>query len=99
LAKNIIFVMPIIYYKQLKQNKMANIFTATVLQINQYAQPTNGTVFALPSQGIVVSPSTVIVNGVQANALIVVPPSGLNQRSTGYLVTSTVNQVVTAANA
>ena len=91
--------MPIIYYKQLKQNKMANIFAATVLQINQYAQPTNGTVFALPSQGIVVSPSTVIVNGVQANSLIVVPPSGLNQRSTAYLVTSTVNQVLTAANA
>lgn len=91
--------MPIIYYKQLKQNKMANIFSATVLQINQYAQPTNGTVLALPSQGIVVSPSTVVVNGVQANALVVVPPSGLNQRSTGYLVTASVAAVISAANA
>ena len=78
---------------------MAQIFSATVLQINQYAQPTGGTVFALPATGIVVSPVDQLVNGVQANALIVVPPSGLNQRSTGYLVTSTVNQVLTAANA
>jgi hypothetical protein len=78
---------------------MANIFAATVLQINQYAQPTGGTVFALPSTGIVVSPVDQEVNGVQANSLIVVPPSGLNQRSTAYLVTSTVNQVLTAANA
>lgn len=91
--------MPIIYYKQLKQNKMAQIFSATVLQVNQYAQPTNGTVFALPSQGIVVSPSTVIVNGVQANALVLVPASGLNQRSTGYLVTQSVSAVISAANA
>ncbi len=78
---------------------MAQIFSATVLQINQYAQPTGGTVFALPTSGIVVSPVDQMVNGVQANALVVVPPSGLNQRSTGYLVTSTVAQVVTAANA
>jgi hypothetical protein len=91
--------MPNKYYIQLKQNKMAQIFAATVLQINQYAQPTGGTVFALPTAGIVVSPVDQEVNGVQANALIVVPPSGLNQRSTGYLVTSTVEQVVTAANA
>jgi hypothetical protein len=78
---------------------MAQIFAATVLQINQYAQPTGGTVFALPAAGIVVSPADQEVNGVQANALIVVPPSGLNQRYTSYLVTSTVNQVLSAANA
>jgi hypothetical protein len=78
---------------------MANIFSATVLQINQYAQPTGGTVFALPTAGIVVSPTDQTVNGVQANSVIVVPPNGLNQRSTAYLVTSTVAQVVTAANA
>ena len=78
---------------------MANIFAATVLQVNQYATATGGVVTALPTQGIVVSPSTVEVNGVQANALVVVPPSGLNQRSTSYLVTSTVAQVITAANA
>ena len=78
---------------------MAQIFAATVLQINQYAQPTGGTVFALPAAGIVVSPADQEVNGVQANALIVVPPSGLNQRYTSYLVTSTVNQVLSAPNA
>ena len=78
---------------------MAQIFSATVLQVNQYATATGGVTYALPSAGIVVVPSTATVNGVQANALVIVPPSGLNQRSTSYLVTSTVAQVITAANA
>ena len=78
---------------------MAQIFSATVLQVNQYATATNGVVYALPSAGIIVSPSTAVVNGVQANALVVVPPTGLNQKRTSFLVTATVAQVITAANA
>ena len=78
---------------------MAQIFSATVLQVNQYATATGGVTYALPSAGIVVSPSTAVVNGVQANALVVVPPTGLNQKRTGFLVTATVAQVITAANA
>ena len=78
---------------------MAQIFSATVLQVNQYATATGGVTYALPSAGIVVAPSTATVNGTQANALIVVPPTGLNQKRTSYLVTATVGQVITAANA
>jgi hypothetical protein len=78
---------------------MAQIFSATVLQVNQYATATGGVTYALPSAGIVVSPSTAVVNGVQANALVVVPPTGLNQKRTSFLVTATVAQVITAANA
>ena len=78
---------------------MAQIFSATVLQVNQYATATGGVTYALPSAGIVVVPSTATVNGTQANAQIVVPPTGLNQKRTSYLVTATVSQVITAANA
>ena len=52
---------------------MANIFAVTVLQINQYAQPTNGTVFALPSAGIVVSPANAVVDVVPEVVPTVVP--------------------------
>lgn len=78
---------------------MAQIFSATVLQVNQYATATGGVTYALPSQGIVVSPSTAVVNGTQSNALITLRPTGLNQTNTKYLVTATVAQVITAANA
>lgn len=81
---------------------MANIFAVTVLQRNQYTTATlGGVVCAIPAQGIVVVPYTGEnpVNGATANSVITLPPSGLNQRSVQLIVTSTVNQVLTAANA
>jgi hypothetical protein len=81
---------------------MANIFAVTVLQRNQYATETlGGVVCAIPSQGILVVPYTGAnpVNGATANSVITVPPTGLNQRSVQLIVTSTVAQVITAANA
>ncbi len=78
---------------------MANLISVTVLQRNQYATATGGVVTAIPSQGIVVVPYTGTVNGVTANSVITVPPTGLNQRSQQLIVTSTVAQVITAANA
>jgi hypothetical protein len=78
---------------------MAQVFSVTVLQVNQYATATGGVVTGLPSAGIVVSPSTAVVNGVQSNALITLRPTGLNQINTKYLVTATVAQVISAANA
>lgn len=78
---------------------MANLIAVTVLQRNQYATATGGVVTAIPSQGIVVVPYTGTVNGVTANSVITVPPTGLNQRSQQLIVTSTVAQVITAANA
>ena len=78
---------------------MANLISVTVLQVNQYATTTGGVVYALPTTGIVVTPSSAVVNGTPASSAITVPPTGLNQRSTTYLTTSTVAQVVTAANA
>jgi hypothetical protein len=78
---------------------MANIFSVTVLQKNQYSLATGGVVWAIPAQGIVVVPYTGTVNGVTANSTITLPPTGLNQRSTQLIVTSTVAQVITAANA
>jgi len=81
---------------------MANIFAVTVLQRNQYATATSGgVVCAIPSQGIVVVPYTGAnpVNGATANSVITLPPTGLNQRSVQLIVTSTINQVLTAANA
>jgi hypothetical protein len=81
---------------------MAQIFAVTVLQRNQYQTATaGGVVSAIPSQGIVVVPYTGPnpVNGATANSVITLPPTGLNQRSTQLIVTSTVAQVITAANA
>ena len=78
---------------------MANLIAVTVLQRNQYSLATGGQVWAIPSAGLVVVPYTGTVNGVTANSLITVPPTGLNQRSTQLIVTSTVAQVITAANA
>jgi len=81
---------------------MAQIFSVTVLQRNQYTTATSGgVVSAIPSQGIVVVPYTGTnpVNGATANSVITLPPTGLNQRSVQLIVTSTVAQVVTAANA
>ena len=78
---------------------MANLISVTVLQRNQYATATGGVVTAIPSQGIVVVPYTGTVNGVTAHSVITVPPTGLNQRSQQLIVTSTVSQVITAANA
>jgi len=81
---------------------MAQIFAVTVLQRNQYSTETlGGVVFAIPAQGIVVVPYTGTnpVNGATANSVITLPPTGLNQRSTQLIVTSTVAQVITAANA
>jgi hypothetical protein len=81
---------------------MAQIFLVTVLQRNQYTTATSGgVVSAIPSQGIVVVPYTGTnpVNGATANSVITLPPTGLNQRSVQLIVTSTVAQVVTAANA
>ena len=87
---------------QLKQKKMAQIFAVTVLQVNQYSTATaGGVVWAIPAQGIVAVPYTGTnpVNGATANSVITVPPTGLNQRSKQLIVTSTVNQILTAANA
>ena len=78
---------------------MANLIAVTVLQRNQYATATGGVVTAIPSQGIVAVPYTGTVNGVTAHAVITVPPTGLNQRSKQLIVTSTVAQIITAANA
>lgn len=81
---------------------MAQIFSVTVLQRNQYTTATSGgVVSAIPSQGIVVVPYTGTnpVNGATANSVITLPPTGLNQRSVQLIVTSTVAQVITAANA
>jgi hypothetical protein len=81
---------------------MAQIFAVTVLQRNQYATATSGgVVSAIPSAGIVVVPYTGAnpVNGATANSVITLPPTGLNQRSVQLIVTSTVAQVITAANA
>jgi hypothetical protein len=78
---------------------MAQIFNVTVLQKNQYALATGGEVWAIPSAGIVAVPYTGTVNGVTAHAVVTVPPTGLNQRSTQLIVTSTVAQITTAANA
>ena len=78
---------------------MANLIAVTVLQRNQYATATGGVVTAIPSHGIVVVPYTGTVNGVTAHSVITVPPTGLNQRSQQLIVTSTVAQVITAANA
>jgi hypothetical protein len=78
---------------------MANLIAVTVLQKNQYSLATGGVVWAIPSAGLVVVPYVGTVNGVTANSVITVPPTGLNQRSTQLIVTSTVAQVITAANA
>jgi hypothetical protein len=81
---------------------MANLIAVTVLQRNQYATETlGGVVCAIPSTGLVVVPYTGSnpVNGATANSVVTVPPTGLNQRSTQLIVTSTVAQVITAANA
>ncbi len=78
---------------------MANLITVTVLQKNQYPTATGGVVSAIPATGIVVTPYTGTVNGVTAHATVTIPPTGLNQRATELIVTSTVAQVVTAANA
>jgi hypothetical protein len=77
---------------------MANLISVTVLQKNQYSLATGGVVTAIPSQGIVAVPYVGTVNGVTANAVITLPPTGLNQRSTQLIVTSTVAQIVTLAN-
>jgi hypothetical protein len=81
---------------------MAQIFSVTVLQVNQYSTSTSGgVVWAIPAQGIVAVPYTGTnpVNGATAHAVITVPPTGLNQRSKQLIVTSTVAQIITAANA
>lgn len=77
---------------------MAQIFAATVLQVGKAQLESGGVGYALPSAGIVVAPSTAVVNGTQANAAITLRPTGLNQLNVTYLVTQTVAQVITAAN-
>jgi hypothetical protein len=78
---------------------MANLISVTVLQKNQYNTAAGGVVTAIPALGIIAEPYTGTVNGTVAHATITIPPSGLNQRSTTLIVTSTVAQIVTAANA
>ena len=75
---------------------MSEIISLTVLQVNQYAL-SEPTVQAVPVDVIAV-PVDILVNGVQANALVEVPPSGLNQLSQNLLVEETVSEIVTLAN-
>ncbi len=77
---------------------MAQVINVTVLQKNQYAFA-EGQIWAIPAVGFVAAPYDGTVNGVTANAEITIAPTGLNQRSTTLLVTSTVAQITTAANA
>ena len=75
---------------------MAEIINLTVLQVNQYAL-TEPTVQSVPVS-VVASPVDILVNGVQANSLVEVPPSGLNQLSQNLLVVETVSQIANLAN-
>jgi hypothetical protein len=75
---------------------MAEIINLTVLQVNQYAL-TEPTVQSVPVS-VVASPVDTLVNGVQANSLVEVPPSGLNQLSQNLLVEETVSQIANLAN-
>ena len=77
---------------------MATIIKVSVLQVNQYSLP-EAQIYAIPVNGLNVSPVDLLVNGVQANSLIVVPPIGLNQVSENLLVEETVSQISTLANA
>ena len=77
---------------------MAQVINVTVLQKNQYALA-EGEIWAISAAGFVVAPYSGTVNGVTANASITLAPTGLNQRSTTLLVTSTVAQITNQANA
>jgi hypothetical protein len=78
---------------------MAQVINVTVLQRNQYNTATGGVATLIPAQGFTAVPYSGSINGTAGNATITLPATGLNQRSTTLIVTSTVAQLVTAANA
>lgn len=75
---------------------MAKVINLTVLQVNQYALP-EPEIQSVPVS-VLASPVNVLVNGVQANSLVIVPPSGLNQLSKELLVEETVSEIIALAN-
>lgn len=77
---------------------MAKIINVSVLQINQNSLP-QAQLTAIPVGSLNVSPVDIVVNGVQANSLIILPSNGLNQVSESLLVEETVNEIATLANA
>lgn len=76
---------------------MAKIINLTVLQVNQYSLQ-EATIEAVPVNNILASPVDILVNGIQANSLVEILPSGLNQVSQNLLVEETVSQIVALAN-
>ena len=78
---------------------MAQVISVTVLQRNQYNTATGGIATVIPAQGFTAVPYSGSINGVAGHATVTIPPTGLNQRSTTLIVTSTVAELVTAANA
>ena len=78
---------------------MAQVINVTVLQRNQYNTATGGIATVIPAQGFTAVPYSGSINGTAGNATITLPATGLNQRSTTLIVTSTVADLVTAANA
>jgi hypothetical protein len=60
--------------------------------------PANGIPFTFPTQEIIASPAYIVINGVQMNSVIETIPTGLNQPSTFYYTTLTVEEINTMSN-
>jgi len=78
---------------------MAQVINVTVLQKNQYNTAEGGVLTLIPAQSFTAVPYSGTINGVVGHSTITLPPTGLNQRSTTLVVTSTIAQLTTAANA
>lgn len=73
---------------------MAQLVQLTVVQKNQY--PVSNEVWAVPVSSFVALPSTEVAG---AATVVLVAPTGLNQKTTALYVVETVSSIVTAANA
>jgi len=77
---------------------MAQVVQLTILQKNQYAL-SEGQIWVVPVNAFVAKPYTGTVNGVTANSLIEVFPTGLNQPTVKLLCAETITEIANAANA
>lgn len=74
---------------------MAQIVQLTVVQKNQY--PVASEIWAVPVSAFIAVPNTDAT--VDAASVVLVAPTGLNQKTTALYVAETVAEIATAANA
>ena len=74
---------------------MAQVVQLTVVQKNQYAVPSQ--IWVVPVSSFIAVPNT--DSSVDAATVVLVAPTGLNQKTTALYVAETITEIANAANA